>query len=166
MWDLDLFFCDESFKFESLLCAPANDLENINKNDIYDLLSENSNLYKNTKSIRPRSSSGSRSIVSSSSNFSKESYVIINENKELLYVDFSKSKACTFLCDHAFKNEGFRLKSGDNPIQIKSKGIYNPSNFRKNYLNKKAPNKTVDNYSIEVYNVNIKDYVDYHKNSF
>ena len=35
-----------------------------------------------------------------------------------------------------------------------------------NYLNKKAPNKTVDNYSIEVYNVNINDYVDYHKNSF
>lgn len=157
----DVFFCDESFKFEGLLQKPTNGLVNINKNDIYDSLIKNSKLYKNTKSIRPRSSSGIRSVVNSTSNYSKEAYVVLNKNKELLYADFSKTKACVFLCDYALKNVGFRLKSGTTPVKNESKGIYNPSNFRKNYLHKKFLNKTVDNYSIEVYDVNIKDYKDY-----
>tara|TARA_R110001606_G_scaffold236192_1_gene384135 strand:- start:87687 stop:87959 length:273 start_codon:yes stop_codon:yes gene_type:complete len=86
---------------------------------------------------------------------------VLNKNKELLNVDFSKTKACVFLCEYALKNEGFRLKNGITPVKNDSKGIYNPSNFRKNYVSKKSNNKTVDNYSIEIYAVNIQDYVDY-----
>ncbi|WP_339659143.1 hypothetical protein [uncultured Polaribacter sp.] len=53
------------------------------------------------------------------------------------------------------------MKNGITPVKNDSKGIYNPSNFRKNYVSKKSNNKTVDNYSIEIYDVNIQDYVDY-----
>jgi hypothetical protein len=157
----DIFFCDESFEFESLLQKPTSGIVNTNKNDIYDSLIMNSNLYKNTKSIRPRSSSGSRQVVNSTSNYFKEACVVLDKNNKLLYVEFSKTQACIFLCDYAYKNDGFRLKNGITPVKNKGKGIYNPSNFRTNYLFNKSPNKAVDNYSIEIYDVNIQDYKNY-----
>lgn len=152
-----MFFCDNNFNFESLLPESTSGIVNINKNDIYDSLIMNSNLYKNTKSIRPRSSSGSRSVVNSTSNYTKEASVVFNEKNELLYADFSKKQACVFLCDYAYNHEGFRLKKGITPVKNNGKGIYNPDNFRKNYLS----NKSIDNYSIKFYDINIKDYVDY-----
>jgi hypothetical protein len=157
----ELFLCDKKFNFESLLPESNSGLVNVNKNDIYDSLIQNSKLYKNTKNIRPRSNSGSRKIVNSTSNYSVEAYILLNENKELLYADFSKSKFCAFLCDYAYKHEGFRFKNGITPIKNDGKGIYNPSNFRKNYLSNNSKNKSLDNYKIEFYDINVKDYVDY-----
>ena len=157
----DVFFCDKSFKLESLLQKSPSGIVNINKNDIYVSLIKNSNLYKNTKSIRPRSSSGSRQVVNSTSNYSKEAYVVLNKNNKLLYAGFSKNQTCIFLCDYAYKNDGFRLKNGITPVKNKGKGVYNPNNFRTNYLFNQSLNKTVDNYSIEIYDVNIQNYKKY-----
>lgn len=41
----DIFFCDEDFKFESLLQTPTSGILNIPKNDIYNSLIKNSKLY-------------------------------------------------------------------------------------------------------------------------
>ena len=156
----DIFFCEEDFKLKSLDQKPTSGITNINKNDIYESLRKNSKLYKGAKSIRPRSSSGRRLTISIS-NLTNTAFVVLDKNCRFLFADFSKSNACKLLCNYAFKNEDFKLKNGTSPVKNHNKGIYNPDTFRKDYYPKKSINKTVDNYSIEVYDVNIKDYKDY-----
>ncbi|MDP5092255.1 MAG: DEAD/DEAH box helicase family protein [Polaribacter sp.] len=159
-FDDEIFFCDKNFKLESLNQKTTFNLNNIKKSDIFDSLRKNSALYKDTKKIRPRSSSGSRPTVNMS-NIITTAFVVIDKNNMLLFADFSKSKACKFLCDYAYKKESFKLKDGTIPIKKSNKGIYNPATFRLEYYPKKSINKTVDNYSIEELNVDIKKYKDY-----
>ena len=155
----DIFFCDEDFNFESLKEKSTFDLSKINKKDIYNSLQKNSKLFINTKSIRPRDKSGKRAGLKS--NYTKKVYLVLDKNSKLLFADFSKTQACVFLCDYAYKNEGFKMKDGTTPVKIENKGIYNPDTFRKDYFSKKLINKTVNNYSPEVHDVNIQDYKDY-----
>lgn len=157
----NVFFYKEDFRLETLYQKPISSSVNINKNSAYQSLQKNSKLYKNTKKIRPRSSSGSRHIISSGSHYTVTAYVVFDKNFKLLYADFSKSKACKYLCDYAFNNEGFKLKNGIIPVKHQNKGVYNPSTFRKDYYPKKSSNKTVDNYHIEEFDINIQDYKDY-----
>ena len=157
----DIFFCKEDFGLEALYQKPISSLVNINKNSVYQSLQKNSKLYKNTKKIRPRSSSGSRHVISSGSDHTVKTYIVLDKNFKFLYADFSKNKACKYLCDYAFNNEGFKLKNGITPVKHQNKGVYNPSTFRKDYYPKKSSNKTVDNYHIEELDVNIQDYKDY-----
>lgn len=56
---------------------------------------------------------------------------MLNKNKEVIYADFSKTKACEFLCQYDLKNEEFKLKNGSTLVKDDVKGIYNPSNLRK-----------------------------------
>tara|TARA_R110002073_G_scaffold293194_2_gene458766 strand:+ start:43176 stop:46340 length:3165 start_codon:yes stop_codon:yes gene_type:complete len=155
----DIFFCDEDFNFESLKEKSTFNLSKINKKDIYNSLRKKSKLFINTKSIRPRDKSGKRAGLKS--NYTKKVYLVLDKNSKLLFADFSKTQACVFLCDYAYKNEGFKMKDGTTPVKIENKGIYNPDTFRKDYFSKKLINKTVNNYSPEVHDVNIQDYKDY-----
>ena len=142
----NIFFCEEDFKFKSLLQTPIPGIVNIPKKDIYNSLIKNSKQYINTKNIRKRP-------------VTDKALVVLNNKNELLFANFSIKQACIFLCEYALKNEGFRLKNGFTPVKNDSKCIYNPDTFRKNYY----PKKSVDNYSIEEYIVDLKDYVDYYK---
>ena len=162
-FDKSIFCCKKDFKLESLLQKPINGLGNISKNTIYNALIKNSELYKNTKSIRPRSKSGSRQTLSTTTKVTKTAYVALNEKYKLIYAGFSKSKLVDFVCKYAFKNEAFRLKNGVTPVKKINSGIYNPDNLRKNYLNNKSITKTIDNYSFQEYTVDVNDYVDYYK---
>tara|TARA_R110002050_G_scaffold95549_4_gene198924 strand:+ start:58211 stop:61276 length:3066 start_codon:yes stop_codon:yes gene_type:complete len=159
----DIFFCKKDFELESLLQKPISGLGNISNNAIYNALIKNSELYKNTKSIRPRSKSGSRQTLSTTSSLTKKAHILLNEKDKLIYADFSKSKFADFVCKYAYKNEAFRLKNGLIPVKKINNGIYNPDNLRKNYLSNKAINKTIDNYKFEEYNIDVNDYVDYYK---
>ena len=159
----DIFCCKNDFELESLLQKPISGLENISNNTIYNALIKNSELYKNTKSIRPRSKSGSRQTLSTTSSLTKKAYIALNEKDKLIYADFSKSKLTDFVCKYAYKNEAFRLKNGVTPVKKMNNGIYNPDNLRKNYLSNKSINKTIDNYKFEEYIIDVKDYVNYYK---
>ncbi|MFY9242013.1 MAG: hypothetical protein WAO74_03190 [Polaribacter sp.] len=157
----ETFFCDDDFKFESLLQKPASGI--VNKNDIYNALIKNSKQFINTKKIRPRSSSGNRQTVSSTSTYVKKVFLALNKKNELICADFSKSKFCDFVCKYAYKNDPFRLKNGVIPVKIENSGMYNSSTFSKSYLFKESIHKTVDNYTFEEYTVDIYDYVNYYK---
>ncbi|MCG1035766.1 DEAD/DEAH box helicase family protein [Polaribacter sargassicola] len=157
----EIFFCDEGFKFESLLQKSTSRI--VNKNDIYNTLIKNSKLFIKTKKIRPRSSSGNRQTVSSTSSYIKKCYIALNEKNELICADFSKSKFCAYICKYAYKNAPFRLKNGVIPIKIENRGMYNSSSFSKGYLFKESTHKTVDNYTFKEYEVDIYDYVNYYK---
>ena len=162
-FDKSIFCCKNDFELESLLQKPINSLKNISNNDIYDALIKNSKLYKNTKSIRPRSKYGTRKTLSTTSSLTKKAYVALNDKNELICAGFSKSKLADFVCKYAYKNEAFRLKNGVTPVKKINCGIYNPDNLRKNYLNNKSITKTIDNYSFQEYTVDVNDYVDYYK---
>jgi hypothetical protein len=101
--------------------------------------------------------------VRTTSTYAKKVFVALNEKKELICADFSKSKFCDFVCKYAYKNDPFRLKNGVIPVKKANSGIYNSSTFSKSYLFKKTIHKTVDNYSFEEHLVDINKYIDYYK---
>lgn len=82
----------------------------------------------------------------------------MDETCKLLYADFSTEETCSFLCSYAYSNNSFEMKDGSIPPRVYNKGIYNPGIFLNDYFANSSDSKTVSNYSIKVYNVNLLDY--------
>ena len=57
----------------------------------------------------------------------------------------------------------FKMKDGSIPIKTSNKGVYNPNTFKKDYYANSSKSKTVENYIIKIYDVNVKQYVNYMK---
>ena len=55
------------------------------------------------------------------------------------------------------------MKDGSMPKSEFNKGGYNSNTFRRDYYNKSNHGKTLANYSIKIYPINVKYYVDYVK---
>lgn len=142
------FFCDEDFKLESLDAKFTSLLENIKEEDVFSSLKKNSKLFKNSRR---------------QSNETKTSFVVLNKKEDIIYADFSLSNTCIFLCKYAFRNDGFSMKDGSTPLKVLNKGIYNSETFKRDYYANSSANKTVANYSINTYEVNVDDYVNYLK---
>jgi hypothetical protein len=66
---------------------------------------------------------------------------------------------CKFLCEYAFTKKRFIMEDGSIPVKIFNKGIYNPLTFKRDYYANSSKSKTVANYTIKIYDVNVKDYV-------
>ncbi|WP_081728253.1 BT4734/BF3469 family protein [Tenacibaculum sp. 47A_GOM-205m] len=149
------FFCDEEFKLESLDKKFTLDL---NEEDVFKSLRKNSNQYSGTKKPRPRKNF---SRVTINNNTTETSFVVLNKNGDIIYSDFSLTKACKFLCQHAYNNQGFVLKDRSTPPKNFNKGIYNPNTFKRDYYANSSKNKSIANYSIVLFDVNIQDYRDH-----
>lgn len=157
----DIFFTDIGFKLESLAKKPSPKPFNPDMNEVYQSLKKNSKLFKNSESIRPRTSSGGRGMLNDP-NYAKKVFIVLNKDHEILYANFSKSASCRFLCDYAYTHEGFKLKNGITPVKSE-KGIYNPETYRTSFYNKKEPSRAVNNYSIIELDVYIARYLEYLK---
>lgn len=147
------FFYAEDFKLESLNKELCLDLGNKSKNEIYDNIRANDNTFIKSK----RNNFDAKNI--------KDSFIVLNENSEIIYSSFSCSKAIKFLCNYGFdsKNDRFIMKDGSIPKREFGKGVYNTNTFRKEYYNNSSNSKTLKNYSIKIYPVHVKNYVDYVK---
>lgn len=53
------------------------------------------------------------------------------------------------------------MKDGSTPLKVFNKGIYNADTFKRDYYSNSSTNKTIANYSIKTYEVNVDDYIDY-----
>ncbi len=160
----DIFFCQDDFTLKQLINSNTFSLNNISIIEIYNNLNKVSKKYLDKTKIRVRTKSGGRKTIDLSDTTSKykdSAFVVLDKKNRILYADFDKKKACQFLCSYAFKGEGFKLKDGKVPVKKENRGIYNPSTFKKDYYPKKSISKTVDNYSIEEYTVNVVDYVNH-----
>jgi len=89
------------------------------------------------------------------------SYIVLDKHRTIIYADFSLTKTVRFLCRYAFKNEGFEMLNGDIPVKHFGKGIYNEDTFKRDYYASRLESKTVANYSIQIYDVDIQNYIDY-----
>ena len=160
------FFCNKDFKLETLDDKFSPDLVNLKITDVYDAISTHSDLFTKTKKIKVRTEEG-REIIdilsSKPSKFTKSAYVIIDEKGSIIYANFDQLATCTFLCNYAFTNERFKMKDGSIPVKTYKKGIYNPKTFIKDYYANSSISKTVSNYIIKFYDVNVKEYVTYVK---
>lgn len=157
----EIFFCSKGVQLEKIYHKSNINLNNVKKYDIYNSLRSNSTMYAKENSPRVRFNGSKITLSKSNSKAAKytvKAYIVLDENNKILYADFKKNKACGFLCDYAFKNDGFRLKNGVIPVKNKTRGIYNAITFDKDYYQKKSFHKTVDNYSIEECDVNVLDY--------
>lgn len=157
-----IFFCEEDFKIESLDKKFSPNLKKVSKFDIYDSLKQHSKLFINR--IRTRSNNAKVTLGNSSTFKSintKTSYTILDKKGGIIYSDFSLTKVFKFLCDYAFNNERFEMEDGSTPIKNYNKGVYNPNTFKRDYYSNSSKSKTVSNYIIKIYDVNIKDYVTY-----
>ncbi len=146
------FFCDKEFKLESLDKKFTLDL---NGKDVFNSLEENSKQFRGTKKPRLRKNS---SRVTLNPNTTETSYVVLNKNGDIIYSDFSLTKACKFLCQYAYDNEGFVLKDRSTPPKKFNKGIYNSDTFKRDYYVNSSKNKSIANYSIIVFEINIQNY--------
>jgi hypothetical protein len=92
----------------------------------------------------------------------KDCFIVLDKNSDIIFSSFSCSKAINFLCLYGSKpkNEGFIMKDGSMPKREFNKGAYNSNTFRRDYYNNSNNGKTLANYSIKTYPVNVKDYVD------
>ena len=95
----------------------------------------------------------------------KDSFIVLNKNSDIIFSSFSCSKAIEFLCRFGSnpKNERFIMKDGCIPKREFNKGSYNPNIYRRDYYNNSCSCKTLKNYSVKSYPVDVKDYVDYVK---
>lgn len=160
----DLFFCQDDFTLKQLINSNTFSLNNISKSKIYNTLNKISKKYLNKTKIRVRTTSGGRKTIEltdATSKYKDSAFVVLDKKNRFLYADFDKIKACQFLCSYAFKGEGFKLKDGKVSVKKENRGIYSPSSFKKDYYPKKSKSKTVDNYSIEEYTVNVVGYVNH-----
>ena len=142
------FFCDKSFKLKDLEKSVISVSSSMSKTDIYDVIKDFTNLYLKSRSLPEKN---------------KALYFVINKKNEIINADFYLNKACAFLCKHAYKNEGFKLKNGTIPVKIENKGIYNKETFRRDYFEKNPNDNRVKNYRIETINIDVSDYVNYVK---
>jgi len=126
---------------------------------VFNFLKKNSNLFKNSRKLKVSNKSSKPTPEKSTKN--KTSYVVLNKKGDIIYADFSLTKTSSFLCKYAFKNDGFSMKDGSTPLKVLNKGIYNPDTFKRDYYANSSTNKTVANYSINTYEVNIDEYVSY-----
>jgi hypothetical protein len=155
------FFCDEDFKLESLDDKFTADFKKMKKEDIYKFLNKYSILYKSMRRTKINNNSKNTKLSpthKSASKTLKTSYVVLNKNSEIIYADFELTKTCKFLCDYAFKNEGFVVKDASTPAKNHNKGIYNANTFKRDYYCNSSSSKTVANYSIQTCEVDIRDY--------
>ena len=97
------------------------------------------------------------------SNVTKPAYVIFDKEGNIIYANFEQKATFKFLCNHAFTKERFKMKDGSIPVKTSNKGIYNPDTFQKDYYVNSSKTKSVSNYIIKIYDVNIKEYVNYVK---
>lgn len=149
------FLCDKGFKLENLDKKFTPDL---NEKDVFNSLKKNSKQFSGIRKPRPRKN---QSRVTINNNTTETSYVVLNKKNDILYSGFFLSKACKFLCDYAYENEGFVLKDRSTPPKNLNKGIYNPDTFRRDYYANSSKNKSIANYSIVLFDVNIQDYRDH-----
>jgi hypothetical protein len=158
------FFCDKDFKLETLDAKFSPDLVNYKITDVYDAISTHSDLFTKAKTIKIRTEQG-REIIDilskKTSTFTKSAYVIIDLTGTIIYANFDQKETFQFLCEYAFTNERFKMKDGSIPVKTFNKGIYNPNTFKKDYYVNSSKSKTVSNYIIKIYDVNIKEYVTY-----
>lgn len=153
------FFCAENFKLESLEAKFTSMLKNIKEEDVFNSLKRNSKLFKNSRRLKISNNASKTTL--GKSNETKVSYVVLNKKGDIIYTDFSLSKTCVFLCRYAFKNEGFVMKDASTPPKVFNKGIYNAGTFKRDYYSNSSTNKTVANYIVNTYEVNVQDYIDY-----
>ncbi len=152
------FFCAEDFKLESLDAKFTSMLKNIKEEDVFNSLKKNSKLFKNSRRIKTSNNSSKTTL--GKSNETKVSYVVLNKKGDIIYADFSLSNTCSFLCKYAFKNDGFVMKDASTPPKVVNKGVYNAGTFKRDYYANSSTNKTIANYSINTYEINVQDYVD------
>ncbi len=95
----------------------------------------------------------------------KDCFLVLDKNSDIIFSNFSFSKAIGFLCNYGSnaKNDKFVIKDGSVPKREFNKGVYNPNTFRRDYYNNSNNGKTLKNYSIKIHPVKVKDYVDYVK---
>ncbi|MFY0603660.1 MAG: DEAD/DEAH box helicase family protein [Flavobacteriaceae bacterium] len=160
------FLCDKDFKLESLDNKFTQDQEIVKITDVYDSLRKHSNAYIKNNTTKVRTETG-REIISFSdskpSKVTKPVYVIHDSKGNIIYANFDQKATFKFLCVYAFKNERFKMKDGSIPVKKINKGIYNPDTFKRDYYANSSKSKTVSNYGIKIYDVNIKEYVTYVK---
>ena len=146
------FLFEEDFKLESLNKALSLNLGNKSKHEIYDSIRESKD-FTYTRSKR----------YSYNANTIKDSFIVLDENSNIIFASFSCSKAIRFLCVYGMnpKNKQFIMKDGSIPKRKYGRGAYNPDTFRRDYYNNNCSSKTLKNYSIKIYPIQVKDYVDY-----
>lgn len=150
------FLFKEDFKLESLNKAMSLNLGNKSKCQIYDSIRKSKD-FTYTRSKR----------YSYNANTIKDSFIVLDKNSNIIFASFSCSKAIRFLCGYGAnpKNEQFIMKDGSIPKRKYNRGPYNINTFRRDYYNNNCSGKTLKNYSIKIYPIHIKDYVDYVKPS-
>ena len=161
------FFCDNDFMLESLDEKFSPDFNKNSITDIYDALNKHTDTFTKATKIKIRTETGRKIINFLNSKPSKHTmpvHVIFDKKGNLIYADFDQQKTCAFLCDYATNNERFKMKDGSIPVKTFNKGIYNPRTFKRDYYANSSKSKTVANYSIKIYDVNIKEYVIYTQN--
>lgn len=121
----DTFLYAEDFKLDSLNKELFLDLGSKSKNAIYDSIKANDNTFIRSK----RNSYNAKTI--------KDSFIVLDNNSEIIYASFSCSKAINFLCAYAYRpeNDRFVMKDGTIPKREFGKGVYNTNTFRRDYFN-------------------------------
>lgn len=154
-------FCEEDFELATINKKFKANLKEINQYDVYNCLFKNSKRYRNSTRLSVHTPKGRITINSANPETAKITrpvYLVLDDTGKLLYADFSTKETCSFLCSYAYSNNSFEMKDGSIPPRIYNKGIYNPGTFLNDYFANSSDSKTVSNYSIKVYNVNLLDY--------
>lgn len=154
-------FCEEDFQLATINKRFKANFKKINQYDVYNNLYKTSKKYINSTRLSVHTANGRVTINSSNpqtSKITKPTYLIFDQNGKLLYDDFSSAESCKYLCSHAFSNNGFVMKDGSIPPKNYNKGIYNPSTFLNDYFANSSECKTVSNYIIKIYDINLLDY--------
>jgi hypothetical protein len=156
------FFCEKDFKLETLDDKFSPDLVNFKITDVYDSLFKHTDLFTKAKKIKIRTEQG-REIINflskKTSNYTKPVHVVFDKKGNIIYANFDQMATCKFLCEYAFTKKRFIMEDGSIPVKIFNKGIYNPLTFKRDYYANSSKSKTVANYTIKIYDVNVKDYV-------
>ena len=154
-------FCEKDFQLATINKRFKANLKKVNRYDVYNMLSKTSKKYINSTRLSVRTTKGRVTITSSNleaSKITKPAYLIFDQNGILLYADFSPEECCKHICSHAFSHNGFVMKDGCMPAKNYDKGIYNPRTFLNDYFANSSDSKTVSNYSIKIYDINLLDY--------
>jgi hypothetical protein len=154
-------FCEEDFQLATLNKRFKTNLKKVNHYDVYEILYSTSKKYIDSIRLSVRTPQGRFTITSSNpeaSKITKPAYLIFDHNGKLIYADFSPEESCKHLCSHAFSNNGFVMKDGSMPAKNYNKGIYNPRTFLNDYFANSSDSKTVNNYTIKIYDINLLDY--------
>jgi len=154
-------FCEEDFQLATINKRFKANLKEINQYDVYNMLFKTSEMYKNSIRLSVNTPKGRITINSSNpeaAKITKPAYLIFDHEGKLLYADFSSVETCSFLCTYAYSNDSFVMKDGSIPPRVYNKGIYNPGTFLNDYFVNSTESKTVSNYSIKIYSINLLDY--------